>query len=77
MFYAEVMIPPITRGGKQHSRMEVDKSHDLSRIRIHVERAIYILKSQLTLWNTSRGNHTVLSTILLLCVVHCVTAVKV
>ena len=38
MFHAEVKILPFTRGTKQLSRMEVDKSCDLSRVCIHVER---------------------------------------
>ena len=86
MFHAEVKIPPFTRGKKQLSRMEVDKSRDLSCVRIHVERVIGILKQKYTILESHdpvnfmerlEGNHTVLSTILLLCVVHCVTAVKV
>ena len=44
MFHAEVKIPPFTRGKKQLSRMEVDKSRDLSRAHIHVERVIGMLK---------------------------------
>ena len=40
MLHAEVKIPPFTRGKKQLSRMEVDKSHDLSRVCIHVERVM-------------------------------------
>ena len=84
MFHAEAKIPPFTRGKKQLSRMEVDKSCDLSRVRIHVERVMVCLNksipfsnhmSQSILWNAWRGNHTVLSTILFVCVVHCVTAV--
>ena len=49
MFHAEVKIPPFTRGKKQLSRMEVDKSRDLSRVRIHVERVIGILKQKYTI----------------------------
>ena len=42
-------IPPFTRGEKELSRMEVDKSHNLSRVRIHVERVIGILKQKYTI----------------------------
>ena len=49
MFHAEVKIPPFTRGKKQLSRMEVDKSRDLSRVRIHVERVIGMLKQKYTI----------------------------
>ena len=49
MFHAEVKIPPFTRGKKQLSRMEVDKSRDLSRVRIHVERVIGVLKQKYTI----------------------------
>ena len=49
IFHAEVKIPPFTRGKKQLSRMEVDTSRDLSRVRIHVERVIGVLKQKYTI----------------------------
>ena len=85
MFHAEAKILPFTRGKKQLSRMEVDKSHDLSRVCIHVEWVIGMLKQKYTILESHvpinfmerlEGEpHIVLSTILLVCVVHCVTVV--
>ena len=49
MLHAEVKGPPFTRGKKQINRMEVDKSCDLSQVRIHVERVIGILKQKYTI----------------------------
>ena len=49
MLHAEVKIPPFTRGKKQLSRMEVDKSHDLSHVCIHVEWVIGMLKQKYTI----------------------------
>ena len=44
LYYAEVKVPPYTRGKKQLSRYEVDKARQLSRVRIHVERVIGLLR---------------------------------
>ena len=44
MYCAEVKIPAFTRGKKQLSRCEVDTSRQLSRVRIHVERVIGVLR---------------------------------
>jgi len=49
LYCAEVKIPPFTRGKKQLSKMEVDKSRDLSRVRIHVERVIGMLRQKYTI----------------------------
>ena len=49
MFHAEVKTPPLIRGKKQLSRKEVDKSCDLFRVRIHVERVIGVLKQKYTI----------------------------
>lgn len=40
MFCAEVKIPPFTKGKKQLTPREIDRSRQLSRVRIHVERVI-------------------------------------
>ena len=56
LYCTEVKIPPFTRGKKQLSKMEVDKSRDLSRVRIHVERVIGMLRQKYTM-HTS-GNLT-------------------
>ena len=45
LYCAEVKIPLFTRGKKQLSKMEVDQSGDLSRVRIHIERVIGVAKS--------------------------------
>ena len=49
MLHAEVKGPPFTRGKKQLSKMEVDKSRDLSQVRIHVEQVMGILKQKYTI----------------------------
>ena len=49
-FYcAEIKIPPFTRGKKQLSRIEVDTARQLSRVRIHVERVIGLLRNKYTI----------------------------
>ena len=45
---AELVIPPFTRGKKQLSQAEVDKARQLSRVRIHVERVIGLLRNKYT-----------------------------
>ena len=45
----EIKIPPFTRGKKQLSRMEIDHARQLSRVRIHVERGIGVLKQKYTI----------------------------
>ena len=67
--------------------MELDKSHDLSHVRIHVEWVIGVLKRKYTIlelqvpinfMKRSEGEpHSLIDHIAILCVVHCVTAVKV
>ena len=49
LYCAEVRIPPFTRGTKQLSKMEIDQSRDLSRVRIHVECVIGVLKQRYTI----------------------------
>lgn len=49
---ATLKIPPFTKGKPQLSQREVELSRDLSRIRIHVERAIVRLKNYKLLQTT-------------------------
>lgn len=44
IFCAEVKLPPFTKGKKQLSQCEVDRARQLSRVRIHVERVIGLLR---------------------------------
>ena len=46
MYCAEVKLPPFTRGKKQLSKMEIDVSHQLSSVRIHVERVISMVRQK-------------------------------
>ena len=45
---AEIKLPSFTRGKKQLSKLEVDSSRTLSRVRIHVERVIGLLRQKYT-----------------------------
>ena len=49
LFCAEIKIPPFTKGKKQLSQMEVDTACKLSRVRIHVERVIGVLRQKYTI----------------------------
>ena len=51
VYCAEVKIPPFTKGKSQLSKFEVDTSRKLSnsRVRIHVERVIGVLRQKFTL----------------------------
>ena len=49
LYCAELVIPPFTRGKSQLSRIEIDKARQLSRVRIHVERVIGVLRNKYTL----------------------------
>ena len=46
MYCAEVKMPPFTRGKKQLSKIEVDTARRLSRVRIHVERVIGMVRQK-------------------------------
>ena len=46
---AKLAIPAFTKGKLQLSQEEVEKSRQLARIRIHVERVIGILKNRYTI----------------------------
>ena len=49
MYCAEVKIPAFTHGKKQLSKLEVDTSCQLARLRIHVERVIGVVRQKYTL----------------------------
>lgn len=49
MYCAEVKLPPYTKGKKQLSQMEVDVARRLSRVRIHVERVIGMVRQKYTI----------------------------
>ena len=46
---AKLEIPPFTRGKQQLSQVEVDKARQLSRMTIHAERVIGLLRNKLTI----------------------------
>ena len=46
MVFAEVETPPFIMGKKQLEKQEVDWSHELSVVRIHVEHVIGLLKQK-------------------------------
>ena len=45
---ARLVIPPFTRGKKQIERVQIDRSRQLSHVRIHVERVIGMLRQKYT-----------------------------
>ena len=49
MYCAEVKLPPFTRGKKQLTKVEVDAARRLSRVRIHVERVIGMVRQKYTI----------------------------
>ena len=49
LYCAEVRLPPFTKGKKQLSAIEVDGGRRLSRVRIHVERIIGMVKQKFTI----------------------------
>ena len=50
MAFAEVKIPPFTKGKKQLEKVQLDWSRELSVVRIHVERVIGDLKQKYTIY---------------------------
>ena len=49
LYCAEVKMPPFTKGKKQLSKIEVDTARQLSRVRIHVERVIGLMRQKYTI----------------------------
>ena len=44
----KLTVPPFTKGKSQLSKREVEKGKQISRVRIHVKRAIGVLKNRYT-----------------------------
>ena len=57
---AEIKIPPFTKNKKQLSRMEVDTACKLSRVRIHVERVIGVLRQKYTILESTLPNNMIM-----------------
>ena len=53
--------PPFTKGKKQLSKVEVDTARQLSRVRIHVERVIGLLRQKYTLLESTLHINTVMT----------------
>jgi len=51
LYCAEVKLPPFTKGKKQLSKAQVDFSRQLSRVRIHVERVIGVVRQKYTIYS--------------------------
>lgn len=49
LYCAEVIVPPFTKGKKQLSRLENDTARQLSRLRIHIERVIGVIRQKYTI----------------------------
>ena len=62
MFCAEVKMPAFTKGKKQLSQAEVDTSRQLSRVRIHVERAIGAVRQKYTMLESTLLINLIMST---------------
>ena len=61
LYCAEVKILPFTKGKKQLSKVEVDTARQLSRVRIHVERVIGLLRQKYTLLESTLHINTVMT----------------
>ena len=53
LYYAEVKIPPFTRGKRQLDRVEIEKSRQLSAVRILVERIIGLVRQKYSILNST------------------------
>ena len=53
LFCAELITPPFTRGKKQLSRKEIESAREISRVRIHVERVIGMLRQKYTILSST------------------------
>jgi len=54
LYCAEVKLPPFTKGKKQLSKAQVDLSHQLSRVCIHIERVIGVVRQKYTSLQSTR-----------------------
>ena len=62
LYCAEVKLPPFTKGKKQLTTHEVDKARQLSRVRIHVERMIGLLKLKYKILRSTLPINLIMST---------------
>lgn len=53
MFCAELVMPPFTKGKKQLERVDIDNARQMSRVRIHVERVIGMLRQKYTILSST------------------------
>lgn len=53
LYCAQVKLPPFTRGKPQLTKSEVDFSRQLSRVRIHVERVIGLLRQKYSIFEST------------------------
>ena len=53
LYCAEVKIPPFTHGKRQLDRVEIEKSRQLSAVRIHVERIIGLVRQKYSILNST------------------------
>ena len=49
LHWAELVMPSFTRGKRELSKVEVDEARQLSRVRIHVELVIGLLRKKYTI----------------------------
>ena len=82
MYGAELVIPSFTKGKKQLPREEVEKARRISRVRIHVERVIGLLRQKFTILQStlpislvkhdeSDGEYALLDKIVTVCAALC------
>ena len=60
VYFAEIKIPPFTKGKKQLSGLEIDKARQLSCARIHVERVIGVLRQKYTILQSTLSIKTIM-----------------
>ena len=61
MYCAEVKIPPFTKGKKQLSQMEIDVAQKLSRVQIHMERVIGVVRQKFTILQSTLPINMIMS----------------
>ena len=62
LYCAEVKLPPFTKGKKQLTTHEVDKARQLSRVRIHVEHVIGLLRLKYKILRSTLPINLIMST---------------
>jgi len=58
VYYAQVKIPPFTRGKKQLNKLEIDCVRQLSQVRIHVERVIGLARQKYSILQSTLSINT-------------------